>query len=176
MRSGAPSAASLTAARSRRGCDVATHRLATDLVGDLLGTRLVAVDTVTCTPSAASALAVAAPRPEAPPVMIAAAPFSSMARSYGAAHPDHQRAARPGQRGARVRGRRAAAGGRRLDGKKVDDVVPPVTRVALHPAEGHQALAVEDEGEQRLPEVPVGHRLAAVFFQPLRYQPPTSAV
>jgi len=56
-----------------------------------------------------------------------------------------------------------------LDGHQVDDVVPPVTRVALTQQKS-PALAVEDEGEQRLPEVP-WPRLAGGVLPALRYQP-----
>ncbi len=79
-----------------------------------------------------------------------------------------------------VSGNEAVAGhavlrGGSLDGEDVDPVVHLVAGVALHPAEPHGPIGVERQLEQRLPQVPVGHRLAgACCASPAASTPPTT--
>ena len=93
--------------------------------------------TVTRTPSAASLRAVASPRPEAPPVMIAELPLISMPAGYG----------RQAATGAKPAGRSVAGylAGRGLGGQQVDHVVHPVPRVPLDPLEGDRPVRVEGQ-------------------------------
>src|SRR5487761_1033407 len=112
--------------------------------------------TVTRTPSAERARAVAAPSPEAPPVTIAEDPWSSMTGDGRGVAAGPANAPAGESRRARPPGLCRRGGGRQL----VDDVVPAVTRMTLHPLEPHGGASVQRELKQRLPQVPVGDRLA----------------
>ena len=83
VRSGAlPAAAASTAAVTEASSDdVGLHERPADLGGDSLPCSSFRSATTTVLPAAASPRAVASPSPLAPPEMIAAVPFSSMAGS-----------------------------------------------------------------------------------------------
>src|SRR6516162_4343966 len=57
----------------------------------------------------------------------------------------------------------------------VDSIVPAIARMALDPAEGDRHVRPEREGDEGLPEVAVGHRLALRVLPPatLPALPPT---
>src|SRR5689334_13445056 len=62
-----------------------------------------------------------------------------------------------------------------LDREPVDEVVHRVAGVTLHPAE-RDVPAVADGGHQRLPQVPVGHRLLGAVHPAPAQPPPPPAV
>ena len=144
--------------------------VATDLAGDLLGPVLVPVeDDAPGRRAPTRARAVAAPSPDAPPVTIAElfVEFHG-ARWYGEAPPSQTDSPTGRLRTAAPRWPRPRASSSTKSFQRSP-------AVALHPAERDLAVRVEGQLEQRLPQVPVGHRLAAgSCASPGGASPPTS--
>ena len=109
----------------------------------------------------------ASPRPDAPPVTMAEVPLISMPAGYGSTAADP-----PGGHG---RDEPRPAGGR-LDGQRSTRSFIGSPAVPLHPAEASPAAPGSSTSrEQRLPQVPVGHRLRpASCASPGAASPPTS--
>ena len=139
----------------------------------LLGPVLVAVeDGAPATPCAARARAVAAPRPEAPPVMIADIPLSSMAAMRTGAASSSTSGARSGippvPSGPPPPPWRPTASSSTTSFQRSPEW--PFTQREARPT-----ARVEGQLEQRLPQVPVGHRLAlACSSSPAAASRPTS--